>query len=84
VSRPLAARAAPHLVRPGSVGRKLDLGAPLKLFGVAIVMMAGDYAYSVVTGEALRFGPARVFWAAGPLAAIGAILLLSRLLGAED
>jgi serine/threonine-protein kinase len=84
MSRPLAARAAPRLVRPGSVGRKLDLGAPLKLFGVAIAMMAGDYAYSVVTGEALRFGPARVFWAAGPLAAIGAILLLSRLLGAED
>jgi serine/threonine protein kinase len=84
VSRPLAARAAPQLVRPGGIGKKLDLGAPLKLFGVAVVMMAGDYAYATVTGEVLRFGPARVFWVAGPLAAIGAILLLSRLLGAED
>jgi serine/threonine protein kinase len=84
VSRPLAARAAPQLVRPGGAGKKLDLGAPLKFFGVAMLMMAGDYGYAAVTGEALRFGPARVFWVAGPLAAIGAILLLSRLLGAED
>ncbi len=84
VGRPVVARTTSEVVRPQSSGRRLELGAPLKLLGIAVAMMGGDYAYAAVYGEALRFGPARVFWVAGPVAAIGAILLLSRLLGAED
>jgi hypothetical protein len=84
VARPIVARTTPDLVRPGSVRSQLGLGTPLKLLALAVVMMAGDYGYAVFYGEPLRFGPARVFWVAGPIAAIGTILLLSRLLGAED
>jgi serine/threonine-protein kinase len=63
---------------------KLELGAPLRLLVFAVALMAGDYAYSAVTGEVLRVGPARMFWVAGPLAALGAIQLLSRLLAHGD
>jgi len=46
--------------------------------------MAGDYVYATLTGEVLHLGPARTFWLAGPIAGLGVILLLSRLLSAED
>jgi serine/threonine-protein kinase len=83
IARPIAAR-TPELVRPGSARSQLRLATPLKLLAVAVAMMAGDYGYAVMFGAPLRFGPARVFWVAGPIAAIGIILLLVRLLGAED
>jgi hypothetical protein len=63
---------------------KLDLGSPLRLFAFAVVLMAGDWGYSVATGEVLRVGPARMFWVAGPLAALGTVQLLSRLLAHGD
>ena len=46
--------------------------------------MAGDYVYASVTGEVLRFGPARMLWVAGPLAVIGVLLLIQRLLAVAD
>jgi serine/threonine-protein kinase len=84
LDRPVAARTTTEVIRPVSAGKRLDLVAPLKLLGVAMAMMGGDYAYAAANGQPLQLGPARVFWLAGPLAAIGVILLLSRLLGAED
>jgi serine/threonine-protein kinase len=75
---------AAGFVRGRPAAKKLNLAAPLKLLGLAILLMAGDYAYATVAGEVLRFGPARVVWVAGPLAALGAILLVSRLLGADE
>jgi serine/threonine protein kinase len=62
----------------------LGLGAPLKLFGAAILLMGTDYVYANFTGEVLRLGPARMLWIAGPLALIGAIVLLQRLISAAD
>jgi eukaryotic-like serine/threonine-protein kinase len=59
---------------------KLELGTPLTLLVFAVVLMGGDYAYSAVMGEVLRVGPARMFWVAGPLAVLGAVQLMSRLL----
>src|SRR5207253_2904719 len=84
LARPIVARTTSELVRPGRGRSQLGLGTPLKLLAVALAMMAADYAYAMMNGEPLRFGPARVFWVAGPIAAIGTILLLMRLLGAED
>lgn len=63
---------------------RLELGGPLRLFAFAVLLMAFDWGYSAVTGEVLRAGPARMFWVAGPLAAVGAIQLLSRLLAVGD
>jgi hypothetical protein len=59
---------------------RLDIGGPVTLLVFAVVLMAGDYAYSALMGEVLRVGPARMFWVAGPLAVLGAIQLMSRLL----
>ncbi|HVW24198.1 MAG TPA: serine/threonine-protein kinase [Polyangiaceae bacterium] len=84
LARPIVARTTSELVRPGYGKKQLGLAGPLKLLAVAMAMMAGDYAYAAAYGEHLRFGPARVFWVAGPIAAIGTVLLLVRLLGAED
>jgi serine/threonine-protein kinase len=63
---------------------KLRLGAPLTLFALAIALMGLDWAYAASMGEVLRVGPARMFWVAGPLAVLGAIQLLSRLLALGD
>ena len=49
-----------------------------------MALMATDYVYASVTGEVLRLGPARMLWVAGPLAMIGVIVLLQRLLSAAD
>jgi len=59
---------------------KLELGAPLTLFAFAVVLMGLDWVYAAVMGEVLQVGPARMFWVAGPLAVLGAIQLMSRLL----
>ncbi|HEX4341637.1 MAG TPA: protein kinase [Polyangiaceae bacterium] len=82
----VVARTTSAVVRPASpsIAKKLHLGAPLKLLALAMAMMGGDYAYAAAYGESFQIGPARVFWLAGPLAAIGSILLLTRLLSAED
>lgn len=82
-SRPRLASAVARGVVEGAEP-KLDLASPLKLFGFAVALMAGDWAYSAATGEAFHVGPARIFWLAGPIAAIGAIQLLSRLLAHGD
>jgi hypothetical protein len=67
-----------------TVTRAPDLRKPVQLLIVSVLLMAGDYAYAVVTGEVLRFGPARMFWLAGPLALIGAALLVTRLLNHDE
>ena len=67
----------------GTTGRresKLDIGGPVKLCAFAVALMAFDWGYSSFTGEVLRLGPARMVWLAGPLAVLGAIQLLTRLL----
>jgi hypothetical protein len=46
--------------------------------------MGIDWGYAAVMGEVLRVGPARMFWVAGPLAVLGAIQLLSRLIAHGD
>jgi eukaryotic-like serine/threonine-protein kinase len=69
---------------PARGARALDLGGPIKLLVIAVAMMAGDYAYATFTGEILRLGPARMLWIAGPLAVAGVVLLLVRLLNADD
>jgi serine/threonine-protein kinase len=87
VARPRPPSPSLHRMAPlrsEASGRKLDLGAPIKLLVAATLIMAGDYAYAAFTGQMLQFGPARPFWVAGPLAGIGAVLLLSRLLSLED
>ncbi|HVU03445.1 MAG TPA: protein kinase [Polyangiaceae bacterium] len=65
--------AAPAFVERPS--RKMDLGGPLKLVGLAVLLMAGDWAYAAFTGEVLHFGPARMLWLAGPILALGVFQL---------
>jgi serine/threonine-protein kinase len=90
---PMTAAMAQARLRPGRYSRRLSekfqsgdlgLGAPLKLFGAAVALMAGDYVYASFTGEVLRVGPARMLWIAGPLAVLGVIVLIQRLLSAAD
>jgi serine/threonine-protein kinase len=90
---PMTAAMAQARLRPGRYSRRLSekfqsgdlgLGAPLKLFGASVALMAGDYVYASFTGEVLRVGPARMIWLAGPLAVMGVIVLIQRLLSATD
>ncbi len=68
----------------GAGRRKLGLEGPIKLFAVAIVLMAGDYVYASITGEVPHLGPARMVWLAGPIAAAGVYQLFARLLSATE
>jgi len=83
-----AARAVGHFAPPDprqTGGRpKLEIAGPIKLLVLAVALMAGDYIYAASTGEILHFGPAKMVWLAGPIAGLGAVLLVTRLLAAVD
>jgi tRNA A-37 threonylcarbamoyl transferase component Bud32 len=67
-----------------TLSRKLDIGGPVKLVMLAVVLMGADWAYAAFTGEVLHYGPVRMLWVAGPLLAVGVIRLGSRLLALGD
>jgi serine/threonine-protein kinase len=84
IGRPVAPAARGRPRRSLRAGRRLELAGPLKLLGIAVLLMAVDFAYSTYAGEALRLGPARMFWLAGPIAVLGVVRLFSSLLEAAD
>jgi hypothetical protein len=63
---------------------RLDLGRPIALLGLAVVLMAADFAYAVTVGHPLQVGPARTIWVAGPIALAGAVSLIRRLIEYGD
>ncbi|MBM4364445.1 MAG: hypothetical protein FJ104_17335 [Deltaproteobacteria bacterium] len=67
---------------PQAAPAPLELGPGIRLLVVAIVLMAGDSAYTAFTREVLRVGPARMLWVAGPIAVLGVVKLAARLLAA--
>jgi serine/threonine-protein kinase len=58
------------------------LRGPVKLVFLGIVIGIGDYAYTEITGELLRFGPAGPMWLAGPLVILGIGIGVARLMRA--
>ncbi len=57
----------------------LQLGAPLRVLGVAILIAAADMVLVRVMGQTLAVGPVRPLWVAGPLAILGAAWIVARL-----
>lgn len=53
----------------------------LRVIGIGAAIMIADVAYAVVNGEALRVGPARALWIAGPLVGYGVVKLVLSLVG---
>jgi eukaryotic-like serine/threonine-protein kinase len=67
---------------PGpTLGERLRV--PVGMLLLAIAVSASDFAYTKVVGTPLTFGPVRPFWIAAPLAIVGVILTLIRLLGGD-
>jgi serine/threonine-protein kinase len=82
--RPGFSRAYSRRLSQKFVRGDLGLSTPIKLFAASVALMATDYVYASYTGEVLRLGPARMLWVAGPLALLGVIVLLQRLLSVTD
>ena len=57
----------------------LQLGAPLRVLGVAILIADADMVLVRVMGQTLTVGPVRPLWVAGPLAILGAAWIVARL-----
>jgi hypothetical protein len=78
---PRSLRAARPAAGPRRAQReRLDIAGPVQMLLIAVALMGLDWLYATFSGSALRFGPARMLWVAGPLAILGAVLLVSRLL----
>ena len=56
-----------------------QLGTPLRVLAVAIVIAAADMVAMRVLGQSISLGPVRPLWIAGPLALVGAVWLVARL-----
>jgi serine/threonine-protein kinase len=60
-----------------------DFTQPILWLVVSVGLMMADWAYTRFVGEALRIGPVRMLWVAGPLALAGFALLLVRVFAEE-
>lgn len=60
-----------------------DFTQPILWIVVSVGLMMADWAYARFMGEALRVGPVRMLWLAGPLALAGFALLLARVFAEE-
>ncbi len=84
MSRARNADAPPPFVSPFETSSIKDkLRTPVMLVLVAVVIMAGAFAYAEVMQERLALGPVRPFWLAGPLMLWGIVLGIARLMGSE-
>jgi hypothetical protein len=68
--------------RPSQVTSRL--GQPIRLILFAVLLMIADFIYKTMTGDAIAYGPVRVFWVAGPMAGIGVLWLVFALIGGDD
>ncbi len=53
----------------------------LRLIGVGAAIMIADLGYAMLNGEAVRVGPVRALWIAGPLVGYGVVKLVLSLVG---
>ncbi|MFO0591127.1 MAG: protein kinase [Polyangiaceae bacterium] len=63
---------------------KKRYGAPAILLGVAIAIMLIDLVAVRVWGTTIAVGPVRPVWVAGPLALVGSVLLIWKVVSEED
>jgi len=65
---------------PRAAMADLQLGPPIAVLVVAILVAAADMVLVRLTGNTVSLGPVRPLWLAGPLALLGAAWLVSRIL----
>ncbi|MEZ4294156.1 MAG: protein kinase, partial [Polyangiaceae bacterium] len=59
--------------------RDLRLGDPIRVLGVAVLIAIADMASARMLGQQITIGPVRLLWIAGPLAGIGALWMIVRI-----
>jgi eukaryotic-like serine/threonine-protein kinase len=84
---PSRRRMVPVVSEPSKLATRAlmsQLGKPIRLIVLAVLLMMGDFVYTLISGQAISLGPVRIFWIAGPMAGVGLIWLLRTLIAEGD